>query len=243
MLTPPSDAQRRELFALTVRRMEQRLEAGESKGAVLRAVGWGLQEMEHTLAETPEPMRARIACRAGCGHCCSSPVDVQAHEVFFVADYIQRTFPPEDLEDIIARTAEHRAFHAKLDANQRECSRVPCVFLIEGSCAIYEGRPEICRAHHMSDVAPCVAFVDDPDVDLSVAHIPALRARMFAVMLGVDEALEAAGYDERSYDFGSALNEALTNSLCLSRWLRHQPAFADSCLTPELPQPDRAGNS
>ena len=53
---------------------------------------------------------------------------------------------------------------------------------------------------------------------------------MFAVMLGVDEAIEAAGYDERSYDLGSALHEALTNSRCLGAWLRHEHAFPDSCL-------------
>ena len=53
---------------------------------------------------------------------------------------------------------------------------------------------------------------------------------MFAVMLGMDEAIEAAGYDDRAYDFGSALNEALTNGLCRVRWLRKGPAFPDNCL-------------
>jgi hypothetical protein len=51
-------------------------------------------------------------------------------------------------------------------------------------------------------------------------------------MLGLDESLEAAGWDDRAYDFGSALHEALTNSLCLVRWLQHRPAFPDSCLAP-----------
>jgi len=234
-----SDAERQRLFAAAEQGVARRLETAQGTRGLLAAVGWGLQELERTYAETPANVLATVACRAGCGHCCSSPVDVQAHEVFFVADYIQRNFPPEDLEDIIARTSEHRAFHAGLTADERERSRVPCVFLLEGSCAIYEGRPEICRAHHMSSVAPCIAFVDDPTADLAAAHIPVLRARMFAVMLGIDEALEQTGYDDRSYDFGSALNEALTNSLCLTRWKRQQPAFPDSCLTPPLP--DAAG--
>ena len=39
---------------------------------------------------------------------------------------------------------------------------------------------------------------------------------MFAVNFGVDEANEAAGDDERAYDFGSAPPEALTNSFCLA---------------------------
>lgn len=53
---------------------------------------------------------------------------------------------------------------------------------------------------------------------------------MFSVMLGVDEAIEAAGYDERAYDFGSALHEALTNPLCLDAWMCQRTAFPDDCL-------------
>jgi hypothetical protein len=53
---------------------------------------------------------------------------------------------------------------------------------------------------------------------------------MFAVMLGMDEAIEAAGFDDRAYDFGSALHEALTNSLCRVLWIRRKAAFPDSCL-------------
>ena len=43
-----------------------------------------------------------------------------------------------------------------------------------------------------------------------------------------------AGFDDRAYDFGAALHEALTNSLCRVRWLRRKPAFPDSCLAPPL---------
>ena len=49
-------------------------------------------------------------------------------------------------------------------------------------------------------------------------------------MLGLDSALETAGFDDRAYDFGSALHEALTNSLCRVLWMRHRPAFPDDCL-------------
>ncbi|MEJ1972172.1 MAG: hypothetical protein WDM96_06790 [Lacunisphaera sp.] len=110
--------------------------------------------------------------------------------------------------------------------------------LAAGACSIYAGRPEACRSHHTNDAAVCAAHQADPAVDLTQVYIPALRARMFAVMLGMDEAIEAAGYDDRSYDFGSALHEALTNSLCLVRWMRRGPAFPDSCLADRGEQPD-----
>jgi uncharacterized protein len=64
------------------------------------------------------------------------------------------------------------------------------------------------------------------DIDV---YIPEVRGRMFAVMLAMDQAVAEAGYDGRAYDFGSALHEALTNSLCAVRWVRRQPAFPDSC--------------
>jgi len=161
-------------------------------------------------------------------------VDVQAHEVFFAAEHIQVNFSPVDLAGVIERTAAHRARVAGQRSNQRARLRQPCVLLHEDRCTIYEGRPEACRAHHTSSVAACQAHLVDPQVAIEKAYIPALRARLFAVMLGLDEAIEEAGFDDRAYDFGSALHEALTNSLCRVLWLRRKPAFPDSCLADPL---------
>ena len=225
-----SIAQRFQLFDRTVAGMEQRLLKVRTPAQMMPVLRWGMEELEQTLATTPARVRATIACRAGCDHCCSVPVDVQAHEVFFAADHIQVNFSPAALTAVIQRLAAHRRRVAKWADDARASSRQPCPLLAEGSCSIYAGRPEACRSHHTNDAAVCAAHQTDPATDLTKAYIPALRARMFAVMLGMDEALEAAGYDERSYDFGSALHEALTNSLCLMRWMRRQPAFPDSCL-------------
>jgi hypothetical protein len=52
---------------------------------------------------------------------------------------------------------------------------------------------------------------------------------MFAVMLSIDQAVAEADFDGRAYDFGSALHEALTNSLCAVRWLQRQPTFPEDC--------------
>jgi uncharacterized protein len=60
-------------------------------------------------------------------------------------------------------------------------------------------------------------------------YIPGVRGRMFAVMLAADQAAVEAGYDGRAYDFGSALHEALINSLCAVRWVQRKPAFPDNC--------------
>ena len=231
MLPPALEKQRHQLFAQSVRGMAQRLKSVATEpGEMLAALRWGMQQLDRTFAETPAKVRASVACRAGCDFCCSVPVDVQAHEVFFAAEHIQVNFSPADLAAVIERTALHRTRVAKLGAGEREGLRQPCALLHEGNCSIYAGRPEACRAHHTNDAATCAAHLSNPAVAIEKTYLPALRARMFAVMLGLDEAIEAAGFDDRSYDFGSALHEALTNSLCRILWLRRKPAFPDSCL-------------
>ena len=122
--------------------------------------------------------------------------------------------------------------HHRRRKGERNTSRQPCALLDKGgACSIYAGRPEASRCHHSSNAAVCAAHQSDPAVNITKVFIPALRARLFAVRMGLDEAIEAADYDDRSYDFGSALHEALTNSLCLGAWLRRQPAFPDTCLS------------
>lgn len=223
-------AQRFELFDHTIAGMAPRLRRLRSPHQLMAAMRWGLDQLDRAYAEAPAAVLAKVACRSGCSSCCHVPVDVQAHEVLFAADHLLTRFAPEALEAAVARLAAHRARVAAFPPGGRDASRQPCPLLRDDACSIYEGRPQPCRAHHTSDAAACAAHLADPTVKITDVYIPALRARMFAVMLGVDEAIEAAGYDERAYDFGSALHEALTNPLCLDLWLRHQSAFPDDCL-------------
>ncbi|MBI2511417.1 MAG: YkgJ family cysteine cluster protein [Opitutae bacterium] len=230
MPPPPTDSLPDDPYERTLTQMQKRLQRVRSLRQMFAALRWGLDELDRTLADTPAGVRKKVACRSGCDFCCYVPVDVQAHEVFFAAEHIQLHSSPEALEGIVARLAAHRVRVAAYRAGERDHSRNPCALLAAGACSIYDARPQPCRAHHASDAAVCRAHRDDPTIDIGAVYIPALRARMFAVMLSVDAALETAGYDDRAYDFGSALHEALTNSLSLDTWMRHQPAFPDSCL-------------
>lgn len=230
-----SVARRFQLFDQTVTTMAEQLQPVRAPAQMLRALGWGMDTLEATLATTSARTRAKIACHAGCDACCSVPVDAQAHDVFFAAHHIQVNFSPVALTDVLTRIEAHRARVTAFAVGARATSRQPCALLAAGSCTIYDGRPKPCRTHHSSDAAVCAANQADPSVDVSKVYVPALRARLFAVMLGLDEAIEAVGYDERCYDFGSALHVALTDSFSLMRWMRRGEAFPDSCLAAREP--------
>ena len=232
MFSPAIEKQRQQLYTQTHDGVARRIPAAPSSepAPLLDALRWGMEKLEATYAATPAKILSTVACRSGCGHCCHVSIDVQAHEVLFAADHIQTHFSPDALARVIAHTAARRARLATLPPGTRDQFMSPCALLHDGACTIYAGRPEACRVHHASDASVCAAHIADPATDLDAVFIPPLRARMFAVMLGMDAALEEAGYDDRAYDFGAALHEALTNSLCLALWLRRKPAFPDSCL-------------
>lgn len=202
--------------------------------AVFRAAHKGFDRAYDT---APVAARAAVACRAGCGTCCHVPVGVQAHEVLLAAEFIQTRFPPAELDAVIAGTAAHRAAFAGRSMNERAAMKRPCVLLRDGSCSIYEARPEACRSHHSRNLDGCRSNLES-GVDTVDVLIPEIRARMFAVMLAIDQAGAEAGFDGRAYDFGSALHEALTDALCAVRWMQRQPAFSDDCH--EAGQPDEA---
>jgi Fe-S-cluster containining protein len=176
----------------------------------------------------PLAARAAVACRAGCGTCCHVPVGVQAHEVLIAAEYIQAHFSSVELDLLLVRLAAHREAYAGKSVSQRVALKRPCALLRDESCSIYEARPGSCRSHHSRNLDGCRANLE-AGIDHVDVLIPEIRGRMFAVMLAIDQAAEAAGFDAQAYDFGSALHEALTDSLCVVRWTRRQPVFSAAC--------------
>jgi len=90
---------------------------------------------------------------------------------------------------------------------------LPCVFLEEGKCSVYQARPSICRAWNAFDAAECQSAYDSAD---SAASVGSSQARRLV--------------------FGAARD--LFQQLCLESFLQHDTlilceAMADCFLSPE----------
>ncbi|HTJ79470.1 MAG TPA: YkgJ family cysteine cluster protein [Rariglobus sp.] len=216
------------LFEKTGGAVLKRLRKTRNPADLLSVLGGARKEFERAFLSAPAEAKAAVACRAGCDACCHVPVGVQAHEVLIAAQHVQTHFSPVDLDELIARASAHREAFSGRSSLERLMLRTPCALLREGSCSIYEGRPEACRSHHSHSVEACRENLASGREDRDV-YIAGVRGRMFAVMLAIDQAAAEAGFDGRAYDFGSALHEALTNSLCAVRWIQRQPAFPEDC--------------
>jgi Fe-S-cluster containining protein len=216
------------LFEKTGASVLKRLRKTRNPADLLLAIRGSHKEFDRAFTSAPSAAKDAVACRAGCDACCHVPVGVQAHEVLIAAQHVQTHFSPAELDELIARAAAHRAAFAGLSNGERTALKTPCVLLRSGSCSIYEARPEACRSHYSNNADACRTNLQLEREDIDV-YIPGLRGRMFAVMLAIDQAVAEAGYDGHAYDFGSALHEALTDSLCAVRWIQRQPAFPQSC--------------
>jgi Putative zinc- or iron-chelating domain len=132
-----------------------------------------------------------IACKAGCGWCCHQHVAILPAEAVAIARAIDGTPLAEKFDReapaILGTTNE-----------ARKKARRPCPFLIEGACAVYEVRPNRCRAIHSRDLAFCRTRYElgrSPAVQ-PVKPIPLEPVLMGdQVLKGMGQALAQAGLD------------------------------------------------
>ena len=119
-----------------------------------------------TLDAWTDQARARhpgvLPCRRGCAACCHGPFDISVADVLLLRESVA-ALPTERRETLVARadTAAARqrdlvpdwaAPHdvrtlgeAPFDALCEALAADPCPCLEDGACAVYEGRPTVCR--------------------------------------------------------------------------------------------------
>jgi len=121
----------------------------------------------------------KISCKAGCGACCRHPVPLAEIEVYQLAELVEAMPEPRRTE-VKKRFADANAHFAKMNWFERvsalaampmpsdpnyipselldEVMRyfhewIPCPFLEDESCSIYNARPLACREHLVTSPA------------------------------------------------------------------------------------------
>jgi Fe-S-cluster containining protein len=108
-----------------------------------------------------------LPCRQGCTACCHGPFDISAADVLLLRESVA-ALPPERRRLIHAQaiaaarrqqsiepswTAPHAVSslgEARFDHLCEALAREPCPCLVDGTCAVYEGRPLVCRLMGLS---------------------------------------------------------------------------------------------
>lgn len=177
------------------------------------------------VAELVASSGGEIACRKGCGFCCSHTVDVTPDEAFSVADYLASHLDAADLAALKARAAAADAVLHGLPPVERHARRVFCPVMDPAtvSCLAHPVRPNACQAYLSVDLAKCEADhlnppqpVEQPTVAPMIASVVD-RTRSFA--------LEDAGAPTLSLELIAALLATWAEPDAEARWLAGEAIF------------------
>lgn len=186
-----------------------------------------LAEIDKDLDElhAADPDHPTLACKKGCSFCCHLRVYVFPPEVFRIVDFVERSFDGSQKEALARRLEVHVEALDKLEGMERLSTRLPCPFLEDDLCSIYEARPTSCRAHHSIDVGPCRdGHFGDPN-----AMVPQVQQRSESPLPIIEGCMEAAKEQGLAFEglgLAKAVQIALQEPDCTTRWLEAEDVFA-----------------
>jgi len=118
-----------------------------------------------------ESLPKPIACKTGCHYCCFNQPVVTPPEALLIGHHVEQTFTDYEKQGLI-----HRIKHV-VDVTHGKTPdeiamiryELPCIFLKDGMCMVYEVRPVVCRTCTSIDAEHC------KDVFESRDHMARLR--------------------------------------------------------------------
>jgi len=108
------------------------------------------------------------ACSAKCSHCCKMAVVITGWEARRIGKYI--SVVPEAVWAPVGDVAMMYSLQEALKAKVASLTGVPCPFLVNDLCSVYDVRPLVCRTHHNISEYQSIC-----DLELSRMDVPNLN--------------------------------------------------------------------
>lgn len=113
-----------------------------------------VDQYDYLLELTLEKLEEEIACDVGCSFCCHFDVGVSEFEMHVIAAYISDHFSSKQKYELAKRNKQVLDTISK-STDLRVNLRLPCSFLVDNKCSIYEARPFACRGYASPDDLEC----------------------------------------------------------------------------------------
>jgi len=117
-----------------------------------------------------------VACGPGCSYCCHSQIHVLPIEALLIMSFIHESFTGEQIVLLMDKIEQRlqRTRGQAIGTLFSVKSELPCIFLENGMCSIYQVRPFICRAWNSMDSSLCETIFNsgrfDDEIESSSAR-------------------------------------------------------------------------
>lgn len=190
------------------------------------ALNKSYERYDNLIAKAFDDATTKPACKAGCAFCCHYKVEVRAHEMLLIKDYMAKNFSAEKIAAVLAGAEANAAIIRTLTPEQHLTTNLKCAFLQDNQCSIYPVRPFRCRNFHSTDAAACEQSFNDPgNMEIATGMIEEVAMLADALTQGFEAAAEQTGKDNRIYDFNTALVEVFSDPSALKRYQRGKQTF------------------
>jgi Fe-S-cluster containining protein len=243
LVAPVSDAQHRQEDAVLNHLREDEVAAArdivtqtptaDGLQAVIEDASGFAEAMTQKLRDPATPA---VACKRGCYWCCYQSIPVSAPETFRISRFLSSESMRDRRAAVIERLRKLDARTRGRDLKERAKLRVPCAFLENGSCTVYEVRPLACAEMTSFDVQDCKRgqrFGFEPG---GVIHEKARMLVYGAIYQGLVEGLRQAlpTADTSPLELTAAVVSALDNPAAESSWLDGGEVFAAAHFASDL---------
>lgn len=178
----------------------------------------GRPSYDHALAAG---IIAPVACSKGCAACCYLSIETTILGAIAVAEALRDR--RDNLKTALAETA---AKVAGLSPRARAAQGVPCAFLYDNACQIYDVRPLACQSYFAFDRAACDADRLSGGVrgNVPVYGLPRVLNSIFTG--GMCAACDDLGLQSCTVELTASVALILSDPTAVSKWLAGEHVFA-----------------
>jgi Fe-S-cluster containining protein len=171
----------------------------------------------------PEP----IDCRPGCHYCCYNQPMVTPPEALLIGHSVGETFTDRERSELFERMVSTLELtrgkgHDEIVMMRHE---LPCIFLINGMCRVYEVRPAVCRACSSTSAEHCATVFESRDARARLRCYTQIREIFQTAHAGLIEDCEDMGCQSDFLLIAEAMHDYFRHPRPIEAWLDGDKVF------------------
>ncbi len=176
-----------------------------------------------SLESLPEP----LGCKFGCHYCCFNLPLVTPPEALLIGYHVEQTFTAQEKKEIndkIKKILEHIDGISPYEVAMMRHA-LPCIFLKDAMCRIYEVRPAVCRTCTSTDAEHCKMIFDSRNHRARLKCYQQIREIFQTIHSRLIDHCREMGCQTDALPLPEALKDYFRHPEPIEAWLRGEIVF------------------